>query len=291
MKGTSFAYAKLNISLDIVSKMPDGYHNLRTVMQTIDLHDEITVECVPGDGINIVAGLHYLPVDEHNIAVKAALEYFKHTGITGYRTQIRIKKKIPVSAGLGGGSADGACVLRMLDGMFESFLGRKALETLGTGIGSDVPFCITGGTCLAEGRGELLTDLTPMPHCYFVICKPTFTCSTPELFKRVRCGKIHARPDTDGIVAALAKGDLHGVAHRMYNVFEDILPHGAREVVDIKYALLDYGALGAVMTGSGSAVFGLFNSEVQARKAYEYLSSCYKECYFTETVERMEVIQ
>jgi len=288
---SSRAFAKLNISLDIVSKMPDGYHNIKTVMQTVDLHDEITIECVPGNGISIVAGLHYLPVDEHNIAVKAALEYFKHTGISGYRTHIIIKKEIPVSAGLGGGSADGACVLRMLDGMFATSLGRKTLETLGMSVGSDVPFCIAGGTSLAEGRGEVLTDLPPMPHSFFVICKPPFTCSTPELFRRVRCGKMRARPDTDGIIASIGKGDLHGVAHRMYNVFEDVLPHGAREIVDIKYALLDNGALGAVMTGSGSAVFGLFDSEAQAHKAHEYLSTCYQECCLTQTIKRMEAMQ
>jgi len=288
---TSPAYAKINISLDIVSKMSDGYHNMKMVMQTVSLSDEVTVECVPGEGISIVAGLPYLPADARNIAIKAALEYFKHTGISGYRTHIKINKKIPVSAGLGGGSADGACVLRLLDKMFASNLGRRTLETLGNNVGSDVPFCIAGGTCLAEGRGELLTVLPPIPRCYFVICKPPFICSTPELFRRVRCEKIHTRPDTDGIVASIATGDLPGVARRMYNVFEDLLPRGSRDLVDIKYALLDNGALGAVMTGSGPAVFGLFDNESRARKAYELMKLSYKECYFTEMVERLEVLQ
>jgi len=310
---TSHAFAKINLSLDIISKMSDGYHYLKTVMQTVSLSDEITIECVPGKGakdtkdtwdtkdtqytkakdtkdITIVAGLQFLPTDERNIAVKAARTFFAHTGITGYKTNIRIKKHIPVSAGLGGGSTDGACVLRLLDKMFDTKLGRSTLETLGKSIGSDVPFCIAGGTCLAEGRGEILTDLTSIPQSYFVICKPPFVCSTPELFRHVKCEKIHARPDTNGIIASLNKRDLSGVARRMYNVFEDILPRGARDIAEIKYALLDYGALGAVMTGSGPTVFGLFDSESQARKAFEHLKTGYRECFFTGTVDRLEGI-
>jgi len=291
MTGSSLAYAKINISLDIVSKMADGYHNMRMVMQTIDLCDEITVECAPGDGISVATGLLFLPGDERNIAVKAALAYFKHTGISGYKTHIQIKKTIPVSAGLGGGSTDGACVLRLLDRMFDTDLGTEMLRNLGNSVGSDVPFCVTGGTCLAEGRGDVLTELTPLPESFFVVCKPAFTCSTPELFRRVRCEKIHARPDTDGIIASLAKGDLKGVARRMYNVFEDILPRGAHDVAEIKYMLLDDGALGATMTGSGPSVFGLFDSEEYAQKAYEHLKCSYKECYLAKTAGRQEVTE
>jgi len=288
MTETALAFAKLNISLDIVSKMPDGYHNMKMVMQSVGLSDEITIECVPGDGVAIVdAGLPYLPGDERNIAVKAALAFYKHTGITGYSTRISIKKRIPVCAGLGGGSADGACVLRMLDNMFATGLGRETLETLGGSIGSDVPFCIAGGTVLAEGRGDVMSELTPIRQCDIVICKPPFTCSTPELFRRVRCEKIRARPDTDGIVAALESGDLSGVARRMYNVFEDVLPRGERDIGDIKYIMLDHGALGAVMTGSGPAVFGLFDERTRAESAHEYLKSRYDECYLTETIERL----
>ena len=289
MTETSFAFAKINLSLDIISKMADGYHNLKTVMQTVSLCDEVTVVCIPGEGVSADAGLPYLPGDERNIAVKAAQVFFKETGITGYRTQIIIKKEIPVCAGLGGGSTDGACVLRILNRMFATDLGRETLEILGNSVGADVPFCIYGGTCLAGGRGEILTDLPPLPQCYFVICKPPFACSTPELFKRVRCEKIRARPDTDGIIASLNGGDLNGVAKRMFNVFESILPRGAHEIEDIKYELLDNGALGAVMTGSGPAVLGLFDSEPHAQRAYERLKSSYKDCYLTRTAGRQDV--
>jgi len=287
MVETGPAYAKINISLDIISKMEDGFHYMKMVMQTVSLSDEITIECVPGEGFVVDAGLPFLPGDERNIAAKAALVFYDHTGIAGYRTIIRIKKSIPVCAGLGGGSADGACVLRMLDKMFATGLGRKGLESLALGVGSDVPFCIAGGTSLVEGRGDMITDITPIPHCYVVICKPAFACSTPELFKRIRCQKIRARPDTAGIVALLGQGDLTGAARRMYNVFEDVLPRGARDVTEIKLALLDKGALGAVMSGSGPTVFGVFDDAALAQSAYEHLGLSFTECFFAESVERI----
>jgi len=302
MTDTSLAFAKINISLDIVSKMDDGFHNLKMVMQTVGLSDEITIECAkapsgekkysgaksftdaPREMISIDAGAPYLPDDERNLAAKAAFAFFAHTGITGYYTKIKIKKRIPVSAGLGGGSADAACVLRMLGKMFETGLDRCALEKLGGTVGSDVPFCVSGGTRLAEGRGNILTDLPSIPKSHIVICKPPFSCSTPELFSRVNCEKIHARPDTDGLIKALGEADIGGVARRMYNVFEDILPRGRSDVDEIKGILLDNMALGAVMTGSGPSVFGLFDSKTNAQTAYEYLKENYKECYLTETV-------
>jgi 4-diphosphocytidyl-2-C-methyl-D-erythritol kinase len=284
MTKTALAYAKINISLDIVAKREDGYHDLVMVMQTVGLSDEITIECSKGDGITIDAGLPYLPDNERNIAAKAALAFFSYTGIAGYHTDIKIKKKIPVCAGLGGGSADAACVLRMLDGMFESNLGRESLEKLGNTVGSDVPFCINGGTRLAKGRGDILTGLPSIPKCSIVICKPPFSCSTPELFGRVKCEKIRARPDTDGIVKALGDGDLSGIARRMYNVFEDVLPRGKADINEIKGLLLDAGALGAVMTGSGPAVFGLFDNKSNAQTAYEHLKTEYNDCFITETI-------
>ena len=285
MHKTALAFAKINLSLDIISKMPDGYHDMLMIMQSVRLCDEVTVECSPGEGIRVETDLPYLPGDERNIAAKAAIAFFKHAGISGRRTNIRIKKHIPVCAGLGGGSADGACVLQCLDAMFETNLGVECLSEIGALVGSDIPFCVTGGTALARGRGDLLTQLTPIPPCHVVICKPPFAFSTPELFRRVRCEKIRARPDSDGMVEALERGDLNGVARRMYNVFEDILPRGEREIEEIKYTLLNFDALGAVMTGTGPAVFGLFDDEAPARRAYEHLRESYKECFLTETTD------
>jgi len=281
---TGKAHAKINLSLDIVSKRDDGYHNLKSVMQTVNLFDEIMLECVPGEGVCVDAGRPYLPSDQRNIAAKAALAFFDHTGIKGYYSHIKIKKNIPVCAGLGGGSADGACVLRLLDKMFKTEFGYKTLETIGISIGSDVPFNIEGGTKLVEGRGERLTALPPVPFCYIVICKPSFSCSTPELFGRIKCEKIHARPDTDGLVKALYDNNLGGVARRMYNVFEDALPRGRQDISDIKNALLDNNAQGAVMTGSGPSVFGLFENKEDASNAYKQLKENYSECFLTETI-------
>ena len=284
MKRTDLAYAKINISLDIVSKMPDGYHDLKTIMQTVSLNDEITIKCTPGEGISIDSGKPYLPSDMRNIAAKAAQAFFELARIKRYHTDIKIKKNIPVCAGLGGGSTDAACVLRMLDKMFKTKLGREKLMILGNTIGSDVPFSIAGGTKLAQGRGERMTALTPIPHCNIVICKPSFSCSTPELFGLVDCIKIRARPDTNGIIKSLEASDLGGVARRMYNVFEDIIPRGKPEIEEIKNVLLDNGALGAVMTGSGPSVFGIFDDINCAENAYEKLKENYKDCFLTETV-------
>ena len=286
---TGFAFAKINLSLDIVAKMDDGYHDMLMVMQSVSLCDEITVECVPGDGVKVESGLPYIPGDERNIAAKAAIAFYTHTGITGMRTVIDIKKRIPVCAGLGGGSADGACVLRILDRMFDTGLGRQALESIGSGFGSDVPFCIAGGTALAQGRGDVLTDLKQMPGCHIVICKPPFALSTPELFGLINCEKIRARPDTAGIVDALNRADLNGVARRMYNVFEDVLPRGKSDVDEIKHTLLDHGALGSILTGSGSAVFGVFDDKDKAISAHEHLRRVHEDCFLCEAEERGEL--
>ena len=282
------AFAKINISLDIISKMPSGYHEMLMVMQTVSLYDEISVECVPGEGAEVKSNLEYIPGDERNIAAKSALAFFKQTGIDGYRTKINIKKNIPVSAGLGGGSADGACVLRMLNKMFNTNLDIKQLENIGVLVGSDIPFCISGGTQLAKGRGEILQDIAPLPDCYIVICKPPFSFSTPELFKRIICEKIRFRPDTEALVEAIDAGSLTGIGRRMYNVFEDFLPRGTDEIESIKYSMLDAGAIGAIMTGSGSSVFGIFENITNAKNALNLLKSQYKNSFLTQPQRKIE---
>ncbi len=289
MKIKENAYAKINLSIDIVSRMENGYHNMRMVMQSVRLHDEITILCQPGQGINVGTDLKYLPNDDRNIAARAAAVFFEHTGITGYQTDIDVKKHIPVCAGLGGGSTDGAAVLRALNTLFETNMDRRALERLAERVGSDVPFCIAGGTALAEGRGEILTDLEPIPDCHIVICKPAFAISTPELFSKINCERIHLRPDTNGLVDALNKQNLSAVARRMYNVFEDVLPKGTTAVGEIKQRLLDHDALGAVMTGTGSAVFGLFLDSSAANYTYNDLKSTYQESFLTDTAGRIEL--
>ena len=271
---TEYAYAKLNISLDVVSKMEDGYHNMLMVMQSASLCDEVRIKRTSGCGkILVSTNRPFLPRNERNIAGAAAKAFLSFTGANGWDISIDIKKRIPVCAGLGGGSSDAAAVLRGMNMLFETGLSQTELENIGKRLGSDVPYCISGGTCLASGRGDILTELPPMKKCFAVICKPNFSVSTPELFSKLNLKKIKCRPDTDGIIAALKSGNMRELGCRMYNIFEDVLPTGTDYIADIKGALYDGGALGAVMSGTGSAVFGLFDSEDNAKKAYGELKN------------------
>ena len=260
------AYAKLNISLDVTERREDGYHDMLMVMQTVSLCDEVTVTLDEGDRVRARSNLRFIPGDERNLAVKAALCFLEETGHAGQGMLIEINKRIPVGAGMGGGSSDAAAVLRAMNRLYGEPLDREQLRRLSERIGSDVPFCVWGGTALASGRGEKLEALPDMPNCCFVICKPEFSISTPELFKKLDEIKLRCHPDTAGIVDAIGKGQLRQICRRMYNVFEDVDDRRMRTVADIKSVLLDHGALGAVMTGTGSAVFGVFEpgSDVSA---------------------------
>ena len=274
------AFAKLNLSLDVLGKRPDGYHDLRMVMQSVELCDAVTVEPRPAGGFNCESNFGFLPTDGDNLAVKAAKVFFTAAGMPEAGAAIRLDKRIPVGAGMAGGSSDAAAVLRALNRLYGNPFTLEELERLGEQVGSDVPYCVRGGTRLAEGRGELLTELPPLPDCAFAICKPDFSIRTPELFTRIDARTRSARPDTEGLRAALAAGDLRGVARRVFNVFEDVLsPSQSREISAIKTALLDRGALGAAMTGTGSAVFGIFSDMEAARAAENALRREGFECF------------
>lgn len=269
------ACAKLNLALDILGKRPDGYHDLRMVMQSIDLSDEVTVTPQAAPAVSVATDLPYLPKGDGNIAAKAAVRFFAETGLPETGFAIGIKKNIPVCAGMAGGSSDGAAVLRILRQLYAPDMPLERLEEIGALVGSDVPYCVRGGTVLAEGRGERLTDLSPLPQCWLVVCKPACSISTPDLFAQVRVKKLRCHPDISGMTAALEQGDLEGVARRIYNVFEDVLPRKYHQVFEIKSALLEAGAMAASMTGSGPAVFGIFRDEETAVQAVGALSgSC-----------------
>ena len=272
------AHGKLNLSLDVLGKNPNGYHDLRMVMQTVQFGDDLDVQLRSDGKFTVDPGQSYLPADGRNLAVKAARLFLEGTGLGA---DIRVVKRIPVCAGMGGGSADAAAVLRALNVLTGRDLPVEHLCQLGLQAGSDVPFCVMEGAALAEGRGERLTPLPSLPDCPIVICKPAFAISTPELFVRVDGRKSRLRPDTAGIVSAMEAGDAPGVARRLYNVFEDVLERRQGEIFSIKSALTDMGALGAAMTGSGSAVFGIFGDENAARAAFQALSARYKECCLT----------
>ena len=286
-KETVLARAKLNLTLDVLGKRPDGYHDLKMVMQSVALADTLTVETGTGEGLEVRTDLSFLPNNEKNLAAAAALAFQTVTGRDLGGVAIAIEKRIPVCAGMGGGSSDAAAVLRALERMLDTGQDLAALARIGERVGSDVPYCVLGGTALAEGRGEALTPLSALPHCHVVICKPAFSISTPELFRAVDGVRLRCRPDTDGVLAALEAGDLGGVARRMYNVFEDVLPPRQRaEVAAIRSALVQHGALGANMSGTGPTVFGLFDDADRARSAWEELRQTYRDVFLTETVEQ-----
>lgn len=284
MYGTEHAYAKLNLTLDILRKRPDGYHDLRMVMQSVDLADEVTISPRREAGMSVTAGLPYLPKGENNIAVKAASRFFSETGLPSPGLDIDIKKRIPVCAGMAGGSSDGAAVLRLLRQAHAPDMTTERLEEIGAGVGSDVPYCIRGGTALAEGRGERLTSLPKLPPCWLVVCKPVCSISTPELFAQVRVRKLHCHPDTAGMQDALERGDLEGIARRMYNVFEDVLPRKYHQVFEMKSILLELGAMAASMTGSGPTVFGVFRDRFPAEDAVERLTEQYPSVFLCRPV-------
>ena len=279
------AWAKLNLTLDILGRREDGYHEMRMVMQSIDLADEVTICPQQEPGYSVTSDLPYLPKGEGNIAAKAALRFFEASGVSPVGLSIGIKKNVPVCAGMAGGSSDGAAVLRVLRRLYAPEMTEERLEEIGALVGSDVPYCVRGGTVLAGGRGEHLTDLPPLPPCHLVICKPPCSVSTPELFAQVRMKRLHCHPDTAGMLRALRAQDLEGVARRMYNVFEDILPRRYADVFAIKSELLGLGALAASMTGSGPTVFGVFRELESAARAAEALAGSYPAVHLCRPVQ------
>lgn len=275
------ARAKLNLSLDVLGRMPDGYHEMRMVMQSISLHDQVGIELTDDGAVSVRSNFRFLPVDGRNLAARAAEVFLSAAEVKGAGCRLTLRKRIPVGAGMAGGSTDAAAVLRGLNRLTGTPFTADQLEELARGIGSDVAFCVRGGTQLATGRGDVLRPLAPLPDCHVVVCKPRFSISTPALFQQIDSRRSALHPDTDGPLAALEQGDLTGVARRMYNVFEDVLPRQYDAVSAIKAELLDGGAIGAIMTGTGSAVFGLFARESDAARVRASLRERYRDCFCT----------
>lgn len=279
------APAKLNLTLDVLGKREDGYHEMKMVMQSVSLTDRITLSTRLGQGICLSTNLGFLPLDEHNLAALGAVKLRQASGVDWGELTIELEKRIPVCAGMAGGSSDAAAVLRGLNELCALGLTREALAEIGEKVGSDVPYCVLGGTALAQGRGEVVTPLPPLPECYVVLAKPGFPISTPELFARLDNQRTRRRPDTAGVIKALEMGDLGGVARRMFNIFEEVLPARKRaQVEELKGELLRCGALGASMTGTGPTVFGLFEKEERAREAEQAVKSLCREVFLTKTV-------
>lgn len=279
------AWAKLNLSLDVTGLREDGYHEVCMVMQSVDLCDEVHIRLTDDGSFGAQSNRGFIPNDERNVAVKAALVFAKNWDMGGRGVLINMKKRTPVRAGLGGGSADAAAVLRGLNTMAGRPFSRGQLEKMAEEVGSDVPFCVAGGTQLAAGRGEILTPLPSFGQHTVVICKPYFSISTPALFQKIDERKSKCRPDTEGILKALEEGDSTGVVCRMYNVFEDVLGRRTRGIQEIKNGLMHHGALGACMSGTGSAVFGIFPDEKTGKNAYYALRKRYPEVFLCRTNE------
>lgn len=283
------AYAKLNLSLDVTGKREDGYHEVCTVMQSVTLYDDVTIRLTDDGSFCAKSNRGFIPNDDRNEAVKAAKVFAQSHDLGGKGIFVELHKRTPVRAGLGGGSSDAAAVLRGLNALCGKPFSGKELEKLAARVGSDVAFCVSGGTQLATGRGEILTPLPEFGRHWVVICKPYFSISTPALFQKIDARKSKCRPDTDGILTALTAGDDAGVIRRMYNVFEDVLDGKGRGIREIKTALMDRGALGACMTGTGSAVFGVFPDEKSAKNACYALRKRHPEVFWAETCGRIEI--
>lgn len=279
------APAKVNLALDILGRRGDGYHEMRMVMQTVSLCDTVTVEETAA-GFSLRTDGDFIPAGKKTLEQQAAEGFFQAAGLPMPGLAVMLEKRTPAYAGMGGGSADVAALLRLLRDRYRPDMEDGALERIGLAVGSDMPFCIRGGTALAEGRGEVLTDLPPLPPCAFVLCKPDFGIPTPTLFARVDGAELTVRPDISGMAEALTAGDLAGVAARLGNVFEEILPPEYGEVFRIKNRLRELGALNAAMSGSGPTVFGIFRRREEAERAAAVLKAAYAQTYVAEPVKK-----
>lgn len=277
MEVTVLAPAKINLTLDVLGKRFDGYHDVSMIMQAVSLYDEITVNTCETQGITISCGYPGVPEDSSNIAYKAAELFFDHTKITKYGVHIHIGKTIPTQAGLAGGSTDGAGVLLALNLLFRTALTTEELCRIGARAGADVPFCIAGGTQLAKGTGTELTKLPNMPKCHIVICKPELSVSTGEAYQKVDSLPPKGFQYTNEALKGLYRRDLRTLCTCMYNDFEQALQ--LEEITQIKRLMYKNKALGSCMSGSGSAVFGVFLTAKKADKCAELLKKQYRDVY------------
>lgn len=260
------ALGKINLGLDVLGRRENGYHDVRMVMQTVYLYDRIIIKKKKTPGIELETNLYYLPVNENNLAYQAAKmlmdEFHIEEGVS-----IQLEKHIPVAAGMAGGSSNAAAVLFGINRMFSLGLTQKELMERGVKLGADVPYCIMRGTVLAEGIGEILTPLSPMPKCYVLIAKPTVNVSTKMVYEKLDSHEIENHPDIDGILEGLEKQDLKKIAHSMGNVLERVTVDAYPVIDKIKETMIKEGALNAMMSGSGPTVFGLFEEKSAAKKA------------------------
>ena len=260
------ALGKINLGLDVLGRRDNGYHDVRMVMQTVYLYDQIKIERTKEPGIQLSTNLFYLPVNENNLAYQAANLLMEEFQISE-GVKITLDKHIPVAAGMAGGSSNAAAVLFGINQMFSLGLSQKELMERGVTLGADVPYCIMRGTVLAEGIGEILTPLPDMPKCYVLIAKPPISVSTKMVYEKLDAHEIQEHPDIDGILHGLENQDLQQIASCMGNVLEKVTIEEYPVIEEIKSVMKDNGALNAMMSGSGPTVFGIYDDKQQAKNA------------------------
>ncbi len=281
---TAKAFAKINLSLDVLGTLPNGYHEVKMVMQTVSLYDIVELTKMDS-GISLSCSLKFLPTGSDNLAYRAAEAFFAETGIEG-GVKILLKKHIPVGAGLAGGSSNAAAVLTGLNRLYEANLSTRRLCEIGTALGADVPYCIIGGTRLAEGIGEKLSPLPPLPDCHIVLVKPSFSISTKWVYDNIDACPDIVHPPTDKLIEALRQGDLYAMCENMGNVLEDVSIAHYPVLSNVKDDLNALGAIASQMSGSGPTVFGIFDDEEKAQNAKAILWKKYKTAYVCRGVNR-----
>lgn len=265
------AYAKVNLGLDVIRRLPNGYHEVKMVMQSIGLCDELTLEKA-SEGIILTTDHPELSCGEDNLICKAAKLMFDTYHIPG-GIKIHLQKNIPIAAGMAGGSTDAAAVMKGISRLFDLEIPLERLMELGLSIGADVPYCILGGTALAEGVGEKLTPLTPAPDFYILIAKPEISVSTKYVYENLDLAGVARHPDIDGMVLSIESGSLQGILDRMGNVLESVTVSAYPVIDTLKRRIRELGAVNSLMSGSGPTVFGIFLSERAAEFACEQLKS------------------
>lgn len=271
------AHGKINLGLDVLRKREDGYHEVRMIMQSVGLYDNIEIvhlgQSQTGKPeIEVETNLRYLPNNENNLAYKAALLLMDEFYISAHIV-IKIKKMIPVAAGMAGGSADAAAVLKGINKLFGLHLTNEELKRRGVTLGADIPYCIDGGTALSEGIGEILTPLPPMPQCIILLVKPPINVSTKLVYGKLDAASNPYHPDIDGMIDAIKAGDLHGMATKMGNVLATVTEAEYPIITEIKELMIEKGAINAMMSGSGPTVFGIFDNRQAAKDAYNFFKS------------------
>lgn len=263
------AYAKINLGLDVIGRLENGYHEVKMIMQNVGIYDVLTLTKIP-EGIVVTTDNGELPTDDNNLIYKAAKLMLENYNIS-QGVQIHLEKNIPIAAGMAGGSTDAAATFWGMNELFSLGLPEEKLREIGVKVGADVPYCIMGGTALAEGIGEKLTRLPDAPDCCLLVAKPDINVSTKYVYEHLDAEGVEEHPDIDGMMEAIYQGNLEGIVARLGNVLEVVTVKKYTIIEDIKKEMLSFGAMGSLMSGSGPTVFGIFEKEEDARKAMEHI--------------------